>query len=182
MPHRLRTGREGGIDIEGLQLAVGNPTRFDYLVNRSDVVTSGMKPDAEINVHVSRLVSVLWNLVRVDSHQCQAKESKVGDAGLLKYLSTRSVLDGEILRFEMSSGLEPPAKLAVMNKQQFLSIRRQYECRGCEVSGIELRPWPHGPSVAQDRQRKLMGRCIPVRHVTTHEGFQISFKRRSHSE
>ena len=117
MPHGPRAGHKGSIDVEGLQLAVGNPTRFDYLVNRSDVVAFGMEPDAEINVHMSGLVSVLWNLVRVDSHQCRAKVSKVADTGLLKYLSARSVLDAEILRFEMSSGLEPPAKLAVMNEQ-----------------------------------------------------------------
>jgi len=48
--HGLRAGHQGSIDIEGLQLAVRNPTRFDYLVDRPNFVTSGMKPDAEINV------------------------------------------------------------------------------------------------------------------------------------
>ncbi len=127
MSHGLRAGHEGVIGIEGLQLVEGNPTRFDYLVERSDLAACGMEPDAEINVHVWRLVLVPWNLVCVDSHQRGAKEPKVADAGLLEYLSTRSILDAEILRFEMSSRLEPPVELAVMNKQQCFSIRGQYE-------------------------------------------------------
>lgn len=48
--HGLCATHKGSIDIEGLQLAEGNPTRFDYLVYRSDVVASGMEPDAEIDV------------------------------------------------------------------------------------------------------------------------------------
>lgn len=128
MSHGPRAVHEGSIDVEGSKFVERNPTRIDHLVDRSEFMASGMEPDAKVNVYVRRFVSVPWNLVRVDSHQRRAKEAKFANTSLLTCLSTGGIHDADILRFKMSSGLEPPVELAVMNKQQFASIRRQYEC------------------------------------------------------
>ena len=114
----LGTGQQCIIRPEHAEVTNRYPLRIEHLCDRADFKSLRYESETEVEMQVFGFSSALWDLVSVDPDEGFINSSKRTNACLLENLSTSCRLNRGITDLDVTSRLEPPAELAVMDEEQ----------------------------------------------------------------
>ncbi len=106
------------VDVVLIEMLEPHPLRVGDLIKGTDVPTRCLKTKTKIEMQMLRLGFPRRNLMHVHSDRVVCESPKIGNAGLLKYLATRSRLGARIVRIDMATRLQPAAKLPMQDEKQ----------------------------------------------------------------
>jgi len=114
----LGTGQQCIIRPEHAEVTDRYPLRIEYLCDRANFKSLRYESKTEVEMYVFGFSSALWDLVGVDPDEGLANSSERTNACLLENLSTSCHLNRGVTDLDVTSGLEPPIELAVVDEEQ----------------------------------------------------------------